>query len=157
MIEQIYTYFTLETLYIWLNIGILPFWLILIFFSQSHLCKYLVASILPIFLLTCCYIFLLYKAYIENFVFIENFELYLGLDNILKLFQSEYFLIFFWIHFLSINLFTGGWIVNDSKKYDINKVLLAFPLLFTYLVGPIGLFLYWFIRIFYSKRFSLFD
>ena len=157
MIEQIYTYFTLETLYMWLNITILPFWLILIFFSHSHLCKYLVTSILPIFLLACCYVFLLYKAYIENFVFMENFDLYLGLDRLLKLFEIEYFLIFFWIHFLAINLFAGGWIVSDSKKYNINKVLIAFPLLFTYLVGPLGLFLYWFIRIFYSKRFSLFD
>ena len=30
MIEQIFTYFTIETLYMWINLGILPFWFILI-------------------------------------------------------------------------------------------------------------------------------
>jgi len=30
MIEQIYTYFTIETLYMWINLGVLPFWFILI-------------------------------------------------------------------------------------------------------------------------------
>ena len=157
MFEQIYTYFTLETLYVWLNIGVLPFWLILVFFPQSHLCKYLVTSILPVFILAGCYVFVLYKAYFDNFDFIENFDLYFGIENLLNLFNNEYFLIIFWIHFLSINLFTGGWILNDSKKYNINKIFIAFPLISTYLMGPMGLFLYWIIRIFYSKRLSLFD
>ena len=46
MIEQIYTYFTVETLYMWINLGVLPFWFILIFFPQSHICRYFVTSIL---------------------------------------------------------------------------------------------------------------
>jgi hypothetical protein len=157
MFEQIYTYFTLETLYLWINIAVLPFWLILIFFPQSYLCKYLVTSILPIFLLTGCYVFILYKGYLDNFDAIGNFNLYLGIEYLLDLFDNEYFLILFWVHFLSINLFTGGWILSDSRRYNINKILIAFPLISTYLVGPAGLFLYWIIRIFYSKRFSLFD
>ena len=41
MIEQIYNYFTIETLYYWVNFGVLPFWLMLIFFPQSHLSRYL--------------------------------------------------------------------------------------------------------------------
>ena len=41
MIEQIYNYFTTEMLYLWVNIGVLPFWLMIIFFPQSQLCKYL--------------------------------------------------------------------------------------------------------------------
>ena len=56
----------------------------------------------------------------------------------------------FWIHFISINLFTGGWIVKDSQKLSINKILISIPLVITYLTGPIGLF-YWLIRIFMPK------
>ena len=63
----------------------------------------------------------------------------------------------FWIHFISINLFTGGWIVKDSQKFLINKFLLALPLIIIYLIGPIGLFIYWIIRIFYAKRMSLYE
>ena len=41
MIEEIYTYFTIEMIYLWLNIGVVPFWLLLIFFPQTKLCKIL--------------------------------------------------------------------------------------------------------------------
>ena len=37
MIEQIYIYFTLNMIYLWLNIGVLPFWFILIFFPNSKI------------------------------------------------------------------------------------------------------------------------
>ena len=64
MIEQIYTYFTIETLYMWINLGVLPFWFILIVFPQSHLSRIFVTSIFPFFILSGVYIFILYKSYL---------------------------------------------------------------------------------------------
>jgi hypothetical protein len=63
----------------------------------------------------------------------------------------------FWVHFISINLFVGAWIVKDAQKFLINKILLSIPLIITYLIGPVGLIVYWIIRIFYAKRLSLYD
>ena len=157
MIEQIYNYFTFEMLYYWVNLGVLPFWIILIFFPQSHISKIFVTSIFPFFILSGTYIFILYKSYLNSYNFDSNFNLYLGLDEISDLFADKSFLITFWIHFIAINLFTGGWIVKDSQKFQINKILLFFPLLITYLIGPIGLFLYWLIRIFHAKSINLYD
>ena len=157
MIEQIYTYFTIEILYYWVNLGVLPFWLVLIFFPQSYLCRYLATSIFPILILTGTYIFVLYKAYLSSYSFENNFNLYLGINNISELFSDKTFLMMFWIHFISINLFTGGWIVKDSQKFSINKILMIIPLLTTYLIGPLGLFIYWLIRIFHAKNISLYD
>ena len=157
MIEQIYNYFTIEMLYYWVNLGVLPFWLVLIFFPRSYLCKYFVTSIFPIFILAGAYFFILYKSYLNSYDFIGNFNLYLGIDNIKNLFSNEIFLIMFWIHFISINLFTGGWIVNDAQKFSINKIVLIFPIIVTYLIGPLGLFIYWLIRIFHAKSLSLYD
>ena len=157
MIEQIYNYFTIEMLYLWVNLGILPFWLILIFFPQSQLCKYFVTSIFPIFVLSGTYIFMLYKSYINSYDFINNFNLYLGINELSDLFSDKTFLMIFWLHFISINLFTGGWIVKDSQKNSVNKILLILPLLTTYLIGPLGLFIYWLIRIFYAKSVSLYE
>ena len=157
MIEQIYNYFTIEMLYYWVNLGVLPFWLILIFFPQSHICRYLVTSIFPIFLLSGAYVFMLYKSYVGSYDFDGNFDLYLGINNISDLFSDKTFLMMFWIHFISINLFTGGWIVRDSQKLAINKIVIIFPLLITYLIGPIGIFIYWLIRIFYAKSINLYD
>ena len=157
MIEQIYNYFTIDMLYYWVNLGVLPFWLILIFFPQSHISKIFVTSIFPIFVLSGTYVFILYKSYLNSYDFDTNFNLYLGLDNVLDLFSNKSFLITFWVHFIAINLFTGGWIVKDSQKFQINKILLFFPLLTIYLIGPIGLFLYWLIRIFHAKSINLYD
>tara|TARA_X000000368_G_scaffold336944_1_gene274706 strand:- start:9 stop:482 length:474 start_codon:yes stop_codon:yes gene_type:complete len=157
MIEQIYSYFSIETLYMWINLGVLPFWFIIIVFPQSHLSRIFVTSIFPICILSGVYIFVLYKSYIVGYDFDGNFSLYLGLNELSRLFEDHLYLMLFWIHFIAINLFIGGWIVKDSQKFSINKVLLALPLIFVYLIGPIGLFLYWIIRIFYAKRISLYE
>ena len=157
MIEQIYTYFTIETLYMWINLGVLPFWFILIVFPQSHLSRIFVTSIFPFFILSGVYIFILYQSYLIGYDFDGNFSLYLGLSELSRLFEDHLYIMIFWTHFIAINLFIGGWIVKDSQKFSINKVLMAVPLIVTYLIGPIGLFLYWIIRIFYAKKISLYE
>ena len=157
MIGQIYTFFTIEMIFLWLNLGVLPFWFVLIIFPQSQICRVFTTSIFPIFILSLIYGYLFYIIFDEGYNFLKNFELYLGLSNISNLFADPSFLILFWVHFLSINLFCGGWMVKDSQKFGINKFLMLFPLLITYLIGPIGLTLYWVIRIFYAKRVNLYD
>ena len=99
MIEQIFNYFTIEMLYYWINFGVLPFWMILIFFPQSSICRYFVTSIFPIFILSGAYVFILYKAYLNSYSFDNNFNLYLGINNISELFSDKIFLLMFWIHF----------------------------------------------------------
>ena len=157
MIEQIYNFFTIEILYMWINIGVLPFWFILIFFPQSHISRFFVASIFPFFLLSGAYLFILYKSFLIGYDFDGNFNLYLGLNELSRLFEDNLYVMIFWTHFIAINLFLGGWIVKDAQKFSINKVLLSIPLIIVYLVGPIGLFIYWIIRIFYSKRINLYE
>ena len=157
MIEEIYNYFTIEILYYWVNLGVLPFWLILIFFPSSNLSKYFITSIVPVFILSGTYIFILYKSYLNGYDFINNFTLYLSINHLSNLFTDKSYLMMFWVHFIAINLFTGGWIVKDSQKFFINRILLAIPLTITYLIGPIGLLFYWLIRIFYAKNVNLYD
>ena len=141
----------------WINLGVLPFWFILIVFPQSHISRIFVTSIFPFIILSGVYIFILYKSYLIGYDFDGNFNLYLGLSELSRLFEDHLYIMIFWTHFIAINLFIGGWIVKDSQKFLINKVLIAIPLIFTYLIGPIGLFLYWIIRIFYAKRIGLYE
>ena len=157
MIEQIYTYFTIEYVFLWLNLGVLPFWIVLMFFPQSKICKILIASIFPIFIFSIIYLYLIYILFSNDYNFLDNFNLYLGIDHLLNLQSNSSFTILFWTHFLSINLFCGGWVVKDSVKYDIPKFLIIFSLILIYLIGPIGLFLYWVIKIFFAKKISLYD
>ena len=157
MIEQIYTFFSVEMVYMWLNLGVLPFWFILIVFPQSQIAKFFVTSIFPIFILALAYTYLIYVAYLDGYDFLQSFNLYLSFSNIFNLFENQYFLILFWAHFLAMNLFCGSWIVKDSQMFGMNKLLVSFPLLITYFIGPIGIFIYWVIRIFYAKRINLYD
>ena len=157
MIEQISSFFTVDTIYLWINIGVLPFWFILLFFPNSKVCSVFVASIFPIFILSAIYVYLIYYFFVSGYNFIDNFNLYLGLDNLKGLFNETSFLIIFWSHFLAINLFCGSWVVNDSRKLLIPKTLVFIPLVLTYFIGPLGIFVYWVIRIFFAKRMSLYD
>ena len=129
----------------------------LIIFPQSQICRVFITSIFPIFILSLTYGYLLYLFFNEGYDFIGNFKLYLGLDAVSNLFTDKAFIILFWLHFLAINLFCGGWIVKDSQMFGINKFLMSLPLVITYLIGPIGIFIYWLIRIFYAKRINLYD
>jgi membrane protein insertase Oxa1/YidC/SpoIIIJ len=106
-----------------------------------------VTSIFPFIILAVIYIY----------DFLGNFNLYLGLDELRSLLTDTSFLIIFWLHFIAINLFCGSWIVRDSQKYMISKILIFFPLIITYFTGPVGIFIYWLIRIFFAKRISLYD
>ena len=157
MIEQISSFFTIELIYLWLNLGVLPFWFILIFFPQSKFCNFFVTSIFPFLILGVIYIYLIYDFFVSGYDFLSNFYLYLGLEELRSLLTDTSFLIIFWLHFIAINLFCGSWIVKDSQKFMISKILIFFPLIITYFIGPVGIFIYWLIRMFFAKRISLYD
>ena len=157
MIEEIYTYFTMEMIYLWLNIAVLPFWVVLIFFPNSKICNIFTISIFPILIFSTIYIYLIYSIFKEGYDFLVNFELYLGIDQLKGLLSNTSFLILFWIHFLSINLFCGAWIVNDSQKFYISKILIFLPLITTYFIGPLGVLISGIIRIFYAQRISFYN
>lgn len=157
MIEQIYTYFSIEMIYLWLNFGVLPFWFVLFFFPQSRICKIFTTSIFPIIIFSLIYSYLIYTIFTDDYDFLKNFSLYMSFANLLNLFENSYFLILFWIHFLALNLFCAAWMVNDYQKFNMPKALIFFPLLITYFVGPLGIFFYWIFKIFYAKKISLYD
>ena len=157
MTEQISTFFSIDMIYLWLNIGVIPFWFILMFFPNSKVCGVFVSSVFPIFILSIIYLYLIYYYFISGYDFVQNFSLYLGLDYLGELFSERAFLIIFWTHFLTTNLFCGSWIVSDSRKFSMSKILVFIPLIITYFTGPLGIVIYWLIRIFFAKRISLYD
>ena len=157
MIDQIYTFFTIDMIYIWLTLGVLPLWILLIFFPQIKISKIFVTSIFPLIILAAVNSYLIYTIYRNEINYLDAFNLYLNFDELLILFSDKNFAILFWIHFLAINLFCGSWIVRDYQKINMPKFLAFFPLILTYFTGPIGLSIYWLLRIFYSKKIDMYD
>ena len=157
MLTNLQNYFGPETIYMWLNFGVLPLWLSLILFPNSRTNQIFICSIFLPILFSALYIYIAYLLIVNGENIIENFNLYLGIENLLLLFSNDNFLLIFWIHFVSINLFLGSWVCKDALRNSVPKILTGVSLILIYFTGPLGLVLYWFIRIFYSKKFSLYD
>ena len=156
MINNLLTLLTFENIYLIANWGIIPFWFLLIFLPGHQVTNFFVQSVIIPLLLAAGYIYLSYKIYLNGNI-LDGFELYSGLDGLYSMFSSEALLLVFWLHFLAISLFAGAWIVRDSKKYFMPKIVTVPSLVLTYFTGPIGLVFYWFIRIFFAKKISFND
>ena len=156
MINNLLAFVNSENIYLIANWGIIPFWFMLIFFPNNGLTTFFVQSIVVPLILGAAYVYLSYNLYLENDIF-DGFELYKGLDGLYSMFANEYLLLIFWLHFLAISLFAGAWIVRDARKYFIPKIIIIPSLVLTYFTGPVGLVIYWFFRIFFSKKISFDD
>ncbi len=156
MINDLLALVNSENIYLAANWGVIPFWLLLIFAPNHSLTNFFVQSIIGPMLLAVGYIYLSYNLYLENNIF-DGFELYGGLDGLYSMFANESLLLIFWLHFLAISLFAGSWIIRDSKRYFIPKIITIPSLILTYFTGPVGILVYWFFRIFFAKKISFND
>jgi len=147
-------YFTFEVIYLWGNLIVLPLWLLLIFLPSSNLSKVLINSITIPLLFSIAYIYVGYQIFLLEIPIYNAFNLYQGIDELYALFADEGFLLIFWLHFLAINLFVGSWMARDGVRNNIAKKIIFIPLIFAYFAGPVGLFLYWIIRMVFARRFS---
>ena len=156
MINNLLSLLTYENIYLAANWGVLPFWMLLIFAPNNGITTFLTQSIIAPLLLAIGYSFLSYNLYLEKNIF-DGFELYSGLDGLYSMFANEILLLVFWLHFLAISLFAGAWIIRDARKYLIPKIITIPSLVLTYFSGPVGLVIYWFLRIFFAKKISFDD
>ena len=156
MINDLLTYINSETIYLVANWGVIPFWLLLIFFPNNSTTNFFAQSIIVPLLLAIAYAYLAYNLYLEENIF-DGFELYKGLDGLYSMFSNEILLLIFWLHFLAISLFAGAWMVRDARRYFIPKVITIPSLVLTYFSGPVGIVSYWFLRIFFAKKISFND
>jgi len=157
MLIQFQEYLTFENIYIWSNFGVMPLWLMLIFIPNSRITQILINSVVIPLILTVTYIYVLYQGFLLDESFVDIFKLYIGLDNLYTIFASENFLLVFWLHFISLNLFLASWVSRDAFKYNITKKFTFVPLVLIYFSGPLGLVIYWMFRIFYSKKLGFHD
>ncbi|MGB1846672.1 MAG: abscisic acid-deficient protein Aba4 family protein, partial [Pseudohongiellaceae bacterium] len=59
-------------------------------------------------------------------------------------------------HYLAFDLFVGCWEMQDSQKHNIPHVLVVPCLLFTFMLGPIGLVCYLMVRWFTARQWAVF-
>ena len=157
MLAQFQEYLTFDNIYFWSNFGVLPFWIMLIAIPNSRVTQIFVNSIFLPLLLASTYCYLIYQAFLLDEPIFDIFKIYVNLDNLYTVFSVESFLLFFWIHFVALNLFMGSWVSRDAVKYNIPRGLVFIPIVLIYFTGPVGLVIYWMIRIFFAKKLGLHD
>ena len=157
MLIQFQDNLTFENIYLWINFGILPFWLMLIIIPNSRVTQIFINSVILPLILSATYVYVIYQAILLDEPMLDVFKLYFSLDNLYTVFATETFLLVFWIHFLAINLFLGSWVSRDAVKYNISRNIVFIPLLLIYFTGPLGLVLYWLCRVIYSKKLGFHD
>ena len=157
MLIQFQNYLTFEIIYLWANFGVLPFWLMLIFIPNSKITQIFINSVILPLILAVAYVYSIYQTILLDEPIFDFFRLYLSLDNLYTIFSTESFLLVFWLHFITLNLFLGSWVSRDGVKYNIPRTLMFLPLTLIYFTGPVGLVLHWFIRIFYAKKLKFHD
>jgi hypothetical protein len=115
-----------------------PFW--------SGFDKFLIGIIIT--LLVIVYAWLIFQVFTPG-----DFEKYSSLNGAMELFTDKTAVTAGWVHYLAFDLLTGIWIKKNAQKYNIHHLILIPCLLFTFMLGPIGLLLYLLIRLIRTKQY----
>ena len=103
-----------------------------------------------IMLLCLVYIFMLTRSFNA-----EAFESFSSWDGVKQLFTNESAVMAGWIHYLAFDLMVGLFIVHNSLKNSIPHLAVIPCLLLTFMLGPVGLLLYLFIRMLITRRYFI--
>jgi len=77
-----------------------------------------------------------------------------SLEGVVGLFQDPKSVLIGWVHYLAFDLWVGSWEVGDAVKRGINRWLVLPCLLFTFMLGPVGLVMYFILRAIVTKKFN---
>lgn len=144
-----------STMYLALNLGILPFWALLLVLPHARITEALVHSVALPLILGVTYMWLLGTALSLPAPEGAGFS---SLSGLMKLFTVEMALVAGWAHYLVFDMFVGAWEARDAQRVGLHHLLLAPCLLLTLAVGPIGLMLYILVRGISGRGgFSLFE
>jgi ABA DEFICIENT 4-like len=76
-----------------------------------------------------------------------------SLQGVMELFTNPFVVTAGWIHYLAFDLMTGLFISQNAKMHNISHWLIVLCLFLTFMLGPIGLLLYFIIRIIVTKKY----
>jgi Domain of unknown function (DUF4281) len=96
---------------------------------------------------------IIYIYLISQSIKAEDFKSFSSLAGVMQLFTHEGAVLAGWVHYLAFDLMVGLFIVNDSQKNDLSHWLIIPCLLFTFMLGPVGLCLYLLMRLIKTKKY----
>ncbi len=116
-------------------------WLLLIIGSLflPSIDKFLIGIVIILFCIVYAWLI------ISSFT-LSDFKYFGSLQGVMTLFKDETVVTAGWVHYLAFDLLAGIWIKRNSLKHGISHWLIIPCLIFTFMLGPVGLLLYIFVR-----------
>ncbi len=131
------------------NAAVIPAWALLILFPKlSWTQKVAHAALYPLVLGS---LYLIYMLYMYFYVPANPEASFMSIKGVQTLFSHPIGMVIGWTHYLVFDLFVGAWIGRDSQRRGINHLAVVPCLLFTFMLGPIGLLMYLLLRKFTQK------
>lgn len=141
---------TAETLFLICNYGVLPAWLLLAIAPGWIWTQRIVHSACIPILLGGVYGW----AFLSSSGSSEGASFF-TLAGVMQFFTVEHAALAGWVHYLVFDLFVGAWEVRDSRRLGIHQLAVVPCLVFTLMLGPLGLLAYLALRLVWTRRFSL--
>jgi len=132
----------METAFQIANALALPQWLLMIFAPRWQPTQWLVRSYLIPVLLACLYAYFIFSGKPLN---VADFGTFDGVESLFAN-GGDSAVLAGWIHYLAFDLVAGGFVLQDAQSKNIPHGWIVIPLFFCFMLGPIGLLLYWIIR-----------
>ena len=129
------------------NTGILIFWLLLLVFPKSKLTQKMTDFPWIPLVIAFGYIYFLGTS---DSIFSVDFS---SLSALTEMFQNSNprGVAAGWLHYLAFDFWVGCWILRDSQKKGVKHAFIIFPMLFTFMLGPVGVIIYTLVLAFQKK------
>ncbi|AYQ36046.1 ABA4-like family protein [Runella sp. SP2] len=138
----------METAFQIANLLVFPQWMLMIFAPQWKGTQWLVKSYLVPVLLACIYAYYIFSGAPLDF---QDFSSFSGIKNLFAK-GGDTALLAGWIHYLAFDLVAGSAVLQDAKQKNIPHRWVVLPLFFCFMLGPVGLLMYWVVRLVLTKQ-----
>lgn len=127
------------------NLALLSWILMIIFPFKSWTARWLIGTSVTILCL--CYAGLALTGFSA-----DSLSEFSSLEGVMTLFTQPQAVLAGWVHYLAFDLMVGLYIVTKGKSYGLNRWVLTPILLFTFMLGPVGLLLFFLYRFIVTKK-----
>jgi hypothetical protein len=138
-----------ENVFSLINLAVLPAWLLLALLPKAGVTRTVVHSGLYPLLLGAFYTVTLVMAF--GFGFGAEGGGFGTAAGVSQIFSHPHGILVGWSHYLVFDLFVGAWIARDAQRRSFPHLVLVPCLFFTLMLGPVGLLMYFLLRVALGK------
>lgn len=144
---------TNDTLFSIANLGVLPFWLLMIFVPRRSWAVRVIESPWIAIVPATIYVVLIVPTLLQMGPGLA--QSFSSLQGVMGLLATPQGALLGWAHFLAFDLLVGRWAYLDAHERGISAIIMAPVLFFVFMLGPVGYVMYLIVRTIFSKTSQL--